>query len=455
MRRATRGVVVDFAELSDAGRDPDKQINEDASGYAETRLGHLAVVCDGMGGHLGGQEASATAVRTLLDHVAKAPEDVAPGPVLKQGIELAAAAVYEVGGDAPADARPGATCVAVLVHDAGAEIAHVGDSRLYRVRGSTIVQVTQDHSVVQEMVNAGVLTPEQAVDHPEANQITRALGTHEHVEVELRDPPLDLRPGDTLVLTSDGLTDLVEADEICSEVTTHLAAGPAVACQVLVDLANRRGGHDNITAQVMTLVEVPSEAAFAGSARTARGTLVVDDGQAPVPAPTVGIDGVPATQRGNFPPPTVNEPAETIIGDEVEGPPPTQLLDAPPGLPTSSNNALPSGPTVVATPPTAAPPSRAHLPLKKLAIGAGVSVVVIVLMIWAIRASRSADEVNEATAPPPPPTQSENGVSIPPAAAPSAELVPETDPEETPSATVSVPSATAPAPSGSAPAPSL
>ena len=143
MLGSAHGVVVDFAELSDAGRDPDKQVNEDAAGYAETPFGHLAVVCDGMGGHSAGREASQAAVRSVIERARGAQPGSPPGFVLRHAIEQAGRAVYAVGGNAPAELRPGSTCVAVLIHSSGCEIAHAGDSRVYLIRHGRIERLTR------------------------------------------------------------------------------------------------------------------------------------------------------------------------------------------------------------------------------------------------------------------------------------------------------------------------
>ncbi len=300
MHRSARSVVADIAELSDAGRDPAKQINEDSSGYAETRHGHLAVVCDGMGGHTGGREASQAAVQTIVEHVQQAPDDALPGPLLREAIESAGRAVFALGGEAPTEMRPGSTCVAMLIHERGAEIAHVGDSRGYLVRGGAIQRVTNDHSMVQQMVDAGVLTPEEAIDHPESNKITRALGMRPDVDVELRPDPLPLARGDVLLLCSDGLTDLVGDSEIASLCQQHMASGPAVVCQELVTLANARGGYDNITVELLHVLETPERQATTVASATwieAPPTLAgPDSGEPahPAPSPTVS-DAEPRT----------------------------------------------------------------------------------------------------------------------------------------------------------------
>ena len=206
MLSSSHGVVVDFAELSDAGRDPSKQINEDAAGYAETPLGHLAVVCDGMGGHAGGREASQAAVRTILESAREPSGELAPGLMLKRAVEAAGRAVYAVGGNAPPELRPGSTAVAVMLHAGGAEVAHAGDSRAYLVRGSRIERLTRDHSMVQQLVDSGVLTPEQAVAHPDANKITRASGHRARSRRRgARGAASRCEPADTILLCTDGL----------------------------------------------------------------------------------------------------------------------------------------------------------------------------------------------------------------------------------------------------------
>lgn len=299
MLGSAHGVVVDFAELSDAGRDPSKQVNEDASGYAETPIGHLAVVCDGMGGHESGRDASQTAVRCIIDAARARGSDVLPGLVLKQAIESAGRAVYALGDSTATAHRPGSTCVALLLHAGGAEVAHAGDSRAYLLRGGRIERLTRDHSMVQQLVDAGRLAPELAHAHPDANQITRALGIEPEVAVEVRPEPLALSRGDVLVLATDGLTDLVADAEIADVVRRRLQNGTAVVCQELVQLANSRGGHDNITALVLSVLELPQVTSARGTVIDSpsgtllterQGTLLDSDG---APAPTLFDDGSP------------------------------------------------------------------------------------------------------------------------------------------------------------------
>ncbi len=244
---------VEVACVTDPGRDPEKQVNEDTCRHAETPFGHLTVVCDGMGGHLGGREASTLAVASVFRYFAAAPtrRDIPPvvrvREVLRDAILVANHEVFSLA-PTQAAARPGSTIVAVLVHPLGTEVAHVGDSRCYFVHDGQVRQLTKDHSMVQGLVDAGRLSPAGAAVHPDANMITRALGMSADVEVELQRSSIVHVAGDTFVLCSDGLSDLVSADEIRDAVSS---LAPAQAASRLVEQANLRGGHDNVTVAVV------------------------------------------------------------------------------------------------------------------------------------------------------------------------------------------------------------
>jgi protein phosphatase len=240
--------AVEYAERSDPGRDPDKQVNEDACGRRETRFGHLCVVCDGMGGHAAGREAAELALAAIFETFDQMPDGTAPGLVLRSAVAEASRRIHAMRTSEIALGRPGSTAVAILMHAGGTEVAHVGDSRAYLVHEGQISRLTRDHSMVQEMVDRGLLTLQQAAHHPDANRITRALGMAGEVEVELRSQPVLHVPGDAFVLCSDGLCDLVEDPEILDIVASEPAAQ---AVGKLVDLANARGGHDNVTVVVL------------------------------------------------------------------------------------------------------------------------------------------------------------------------------------------------------------
>src|SRR5690606_34222439 len=152
---------------------------------------------------------------------------------------------------------PGSTVVAILLHHGVVDVAHVGDSRAYAIRGKQIYRLTRDHSMVQELLDGGVINEQEAIGHPDSNKITRALGMTPEVEVERRGEPMELYDGDIFVLASDGLTDLARNDDILVTVTEYLKEKDVQAvCDELVALANRRGGHDNITVQVIRVLGV-------------------------------------------------------------------------------------------------------------------------------------------------------------------------------------------------------
>ncbi len=241
--------AVEIAFRTDPGRDPEKQVNEDAAFHLETRHGVLAVVCDGMGGHAGGKEASELATKTIEEIVTAAPDATSARDAIRVAIEEANRRVWAMPTDERGH-RPGSTVVAVLAHADGAEVAHVGDSRVYLLHGGAIAQITKDHSMVQEMVDRKLLRAEDAAAHPDANKIMRALGIAKDVEVDVRSEPVLFTAGDVFVLCSDGLSDLVSASEILEIAGSRPSAQ---AAGQLVELANARGGHDNITAMVMRM----------------------------------------------------------------------------------------------------------------------------------------------------------------------------------------------------------
>lgn len=241
--------AVEIAFRTDPGREPDKQVNEDCAAHVEVKLGLLAIVCDGMGGHAGGKEASELAVKTIVEIVSAAPEKTTPRDALRVAIEEANRRVWSMPTN-EGGYRPGSTVVAVLAHAGGAEVAHVGDSRVYLVHSGVITQVTKDHSMVQEMVDRNIIKAEDAAKHPDANKIMRALGIAKDVEVELRPEPIPYVAGDVFILCSDGLSDLVSPGDIL-EIAGSRPANQAAG--QLVDLANARGGHDNITAMIVRL----------------------------------------------------------------------------------------------------------------------------------------------------------------------------------------------------------
>jgi serine/threonine protein phosphatase PrpC len=222
----------------------------------------LFVVCDGMGGHVGGEFASAIAVNTVEEVIAAMEfQPSSPsGPVeaadvlrekLRYAVRLAGKRIYEKALEEPEYKGMGTTCLALLVAAGNAYLAHVGDSRGYLVREGRIEQLTEDHSLVNEKIKAGLLTPEQAKTHKLKNIITRSIGYMEDVEVDLQ--VRALRRGDRYVLCSDGLSNLMDTPEIGDAVLEY---GPQESVRRLIQIACERGGDDNITTIVARVDEV-------------------------------------------------------------------------------------------------------------------------------------------------------------------------------------------------------
>ncbi len=240
--------------------------NQDHCGWFEPESdddlalkGRLAVVCDGMGGHAGGEIASHLAVETILEcYRADRTGDVLE--VLRSALEAANAAINTRAQERPELEHMGSTCVALVVKGDLAYLAHAGDSRCYYVHDGKLQQITKDHSLVQEMADAGLIDEADMESHPHKNVILRALGVKPDIEVELG--VLPIAPGDIFCLGSDGLTGLVSKDDCLHTLREHTDA-PGEAARVLVDLANKNGGPDNVTVQVLKIVSVPAPAAAA------------------------------------------------------------------------------------------------------------------------------------------------------------------------------------------------
>jgi len=204
--------------------------------------GVLLAVSDGMGGAHAGEVASSLVVETLTHAFAEAPADTPRDALMNDAIQKAHARVREA---ARGTAKMGATLTAVFVHARQAYVAEVGDSRAYLVRGGEITQLTHDQSLVQILLDSGAITPEEAEHSPLRSQILQAMGHQHDVKVALG--RLELRERDCLVLCSDGLTNHVSDQEIRDMV---LSTRPELAVTKLVELANERGGKDNITVVV-------------------------------------------------------------------------------------------------------------------------------------------------------------------------------------------------------------
>ena len=241
-----------------------RENNEDNFGY-DSRHG-IFVVCDGMGGQAAGEVASKMAVDVMLRYFREAHNGngffthgnslASPSPIAKslaQALRLANETIFAAGESETGHLRMGSTAVAAVVRGHSLAIGHVGDSRIYLVRQGTIQQLTQDHSLVMEQVRMGFISREEASTSAMQNVILRALGTEAEVQPDVED--LIVMPGDTLLMTSDGLTRQVNDDEILRTIVSSNSLQQA--CNRLVQAAKQNGGDDNITCLLLRIVQRP------------------------------------------------------------------------------------------------------------------------------------------------------------------------------------------------------
>ncbi|GAB4416878.1 MAG: hypothetical protein Kow002_03020 [Anaerolineales bacterium] len=227
----------------------------------------FAIVADGIGGHRAGEVAAELAVNHITQAIAES-DAKNPRKILKNAIQTASQIIADHADSEEAKHGMGATCACVWITGDRLYTASVGDSRIYLLREGRIQQLTTDHTWIQEAIEKNIITPEQARDHPNVHVIRRYLGSQEPPEVDFRlrlydsegdalaenNQGTQLRPNDTLLICSDGLTDLVWNDEIAEIIRSKKTLKSAA--QALVDTANQRGGHDNIT---VVLISAPKD----------------------------------------------------------------------------------------------------------------------------------------------------------------------------------------------------
>ena len=237
--------------ITDVGRK--RTHNEDTIG-SDRELG-IVVLADGMGGYKAGEVASAMAVNTILEELrenlrhTKGQIDEETGfseetLLVKKAIEKANQTIYQTAQSQPQCHGMGTTLVTAAFYDDRLTVAHVGDSRLYRMRGETFEQVTSDHSLLQELIDKGFYTPEEARKSQNKNLVTRAMGIDKDVAADFQEEVV--LPGDVYLMCSDGLSDLVEDEEIHSTLNTY-GQDLETAGKRLVQMANDKGGKDNIS----------------------------------------------------------------------------------------------------------------------------------------------------------------------------------------------------------------
>ena len=273
----TKDASVQLASKSDVGRV--RQANEDSCGSFDRDDGtRLLVVADGMGGHRGGATASQTTIATIGE-IFDEQASSRPPEMLSRAIEAANERVWEMA-QANAELEGMGTTVVALHLDAKhrGTVAHVGDSRAYRYRKGRLEPLTTDHSLVADMQRRGLLSADEAAVHPRRNEILRSVGVLPDVEVEVDD--VEVLGGDRFILCSDGLSGVVKDEEIAAIVQTR---SPGEAVDALIDLANERGGPDNITVQVLS---IPADETGGDPEATA-----------PVELTSIGIEAIEAKRR--------------------------------------------------------------------------------------------------------------------------------------------------------------
>jgi serine/threonine protein phosphatase PrpC len=251
---------IGFAEITDTGRV--REHNEDAIGSIG-EIG-LMVLADGMGGYNAGEVASGIAVQIVTELAAEGAtreerDDIDPHSglmrqsiVLRDAIYRSNKIIYQTAQSQTHCEGMGTTIVACMFYDNKISVAHVGDSRAYRLRGGQLDQVTLDHSLLQELVDRGFYSAEEAQRSTNRNYVTRALGVEPTVDVEIHE--YEVLPDDIFLLCSDGLCDMVEDDDIHLTISTFNDSLDVVG-QQLVDLANDHGGRDNISVMLAQVKE--------------------------------------------------------------------------------------------------------------------------------------------------------------------------------------------------------
>ena len=238
---------IEVGNLTDVGKK--RTHNEDYFGFFERAPGEiLAIVADGMGGHASGEVASRMGVEMIHEIYLKERADKGVLEALKSAFQITNFTILQKSLEQESLNGMGTTATALVLKNDQAFIGHMGDSRAYLFRNSTISQLTKDHSLVERMVDQGLLSREEAYSHPQKNVIYKTLGVNMDAGLDLLGP-IPVTIGDIFLLCSDGLTNLVTDEEMLNIVSKE---PPQRACNSLILLANQRGGQDNITVQILT-----------------------------------------------------------------------------------------------------------------------------------------------------------------------------------------------------------
>ncbi|GIV44463.1 MAG: hypothetical protein KatS3mg035_1586 [Bacteroidia bacterium] len=238
----------------DFGNHTDKGIvrerNEDAMAYYNVHSGHLFVIADGMGGHASGEEASKLAIEFIKNYFTNTPSQENVPQLIIQAIEWANRNIYEYAMQNPSKRGMGTTVVVAYISNNIITIGHVGDSRAYRYHPETGLQaLTKDHSFVQELVNQGIISEEEAHYHPRKNEITRALGINETVVPDIQQHII--KENDVFALMTDGICSLLTFEQIL-QILSNTTYNAQQIAENLINTANELGGYDNSTVQIIS-----------------------------------------------------------------------------------------------------------------------------------------------------------------------------------------------------------
>ncbi|HAF29654.1 MAG TPA: Stp1/IreP family PP2C-type Ser/Thr phosphatase [Bacteroidales bacterium] len=227
-----------------------REHNEDYMAHFDTPYGYCIIVCDGMGGHAAGEVASQGAIEAIKHYLQDGKVTKLDTAIsLQNAIEFANYKLLEMVQLNPALTGMGTTCIMALINQSEMYVAHAGDSRLYLIRENDIKQLSKDHSTIQNLIDAGVLTEEEAKVSEKRNQITKAIGIFEKVEPTVTKQAFRLKHNDRILLCSDGLTAHLNQKDISATINTY--PDVQTAALKLVEKANSEGGTDNITVQLI------------------------------------------------------------------------------------------------------------------------------------------------------------------------------------------------------------
>ena len=247
--------MIDYNHFSKSVIGLVRKANEDSIGSISKEHsngnGSIHIVCDGMGGHVGGATASQTAIKSITEFFKKRTYND-PIKALRQSIEFANSQIFSMAENDPSLRGMGTTIVILLIKEDKIYIAHVGDSRVYLFSDNTLYRLTKDHSFVQKLVDAGQIDENEAENHPRKNELTRALGISDTVQVEVTPNPILTKKGDKFLLCSDGLCGLVN-DPTLANALKNTSLSETV--NDLISLAENAGGHDNISVDLIEILK--------------------------------------------------------------------------------------------------------------------------------------------------------------------------------------------------------